>query len=220
MLCSFLTSAVIQDPTRYFPDSSAKAPETSDGVPEAEDNPIPNTPKYESTADKPQSPSGNKSSPNLSKDPRSQNASLGTASSGLSPMENPHSSEPAESPKTTPPNNPCNGISSAGEAPIGGDSAQPQPKSLPRRTPLVKESLANDLNFIHARFHIGRFITVVVDTKADRLNTEALHTELDSASTRINVSGPCIIVQYSLCSILTSPFRSGTTNSGGLPLIG
>jgi hypothetical protein len=30
-------------------------------------------------------------------------------------MENPQSSELAESPKTTPPNNPCQGIGSAGE---------------------------------------------------------------------------------------------------------
>jgi hypothetical protein len=49
------------------------------------------------------------------------------------------------------------------------------------------ETLANNPNFIQAGFHIGRFITTVVDTEADRLNTEALWTELESTSTRINV---------------------------------
>jgi hypothetical protein len=47
-------------------------------------------------------------------------------------MENPQSSELAKSPMTTPINNTSNGIGSAGEDPIGGDSAQLEPKSLPR----------------------------------------------------------------------------------------
>jgi hypothetical protein len=38
-------------------------------------------------------------------------------------MENPWNSEMAESPKTTPANNPSDGIGFAGEDPIGGDSA-------------------------------------------------------------------------------------------------
>jgi hypothetical protein len=44
----------------------------------------------------------------------------------------PRSSKLAESPKTTLLNNPCHGIGSGSEDPIGGNSAQPQPKSLPR----------------------------------------------------------------------------------------
>jgi hypothetical protein len=47
-------------------------------------------------------------------------------------MQKPRSSESAESPKTTPPNNPGHGIDTAAEDPIGGDSAQPQPERLPR----------------------------------------------------------------------------------------
>jgi hypothetical protein len=46
-------------------------------------------------------------------------------------MENPQNSEMAESPKTTPPNNPSNGIDSTGKDPIGGDSTQPELESLP-----------------------------------------------------------------------------------------
>jgi hypothetical protein len=114
-----------------FLDSSVKALETSDEIPKGEDNPSPDVPKYESTADEPQSPSGTKSSPNLSKSLCPQNASPSIVSLGLSPMENHQSSEPAESPKTTPPNNQCHQIRYVGEAPIGGNSTYPQLKSLP-----------------------------------------------------------------------------------------
>jgi hypothetical protein len=123
-------------------------------------------------------------------------------------MENPQSPESAESANPSPPNNLSHGISSTSEDPIGGDSAQPQPESLPWRTPLVSKTLSNNPDFIQAGFHIGRFITIVVDTKADHLNTEALQTKLKSTSTKINVSSPCIIVHYHLCSIQTFPFRS------------
>jgi hypothetical protein len=73
--------------------------------------------------------------------------------------------------------------------------------------PLVAETLANESNFIHARFYIGRFMTVMVDTEADRLNTEGLLTESESRLNRIKMSSPGIIVYYSLCSILTSSFH-------------
>jgi hypothetical protein len=113
-----------------------------DEIPKGEDNP---------------SSSGTKSSPHLSKDPSPQNASPGIGIPILCDTQNPWSSESAESPRTTQLNNPCHGISSAGEDPIGGDTTQPQPKSLPRCTPLVAETLANDLDFIQDGFHFGRF---------------------------------------------------------------
>jgi hypothetical protein len=47
-------------------------------------------------------------------------------------MENLGNSELAESPKTTAPNNPSNGIGSTSEDHIGGDSARPKPESLPQ----------------------------------------------------------------------------------------
>jgi hypothetical protein len=116
--------------------------------------------------------------------------------------------ESAESPKTTPPNNPCHGIGSTGKDPIDGNSAQLEPKSLPWWTPLVAETLAGDPDFIWVGFHVGRFITVVVDIEVERLNTEALLTELESCLNRIKASNPCIIVYYDLYLILTSSFRS------------
>jgi hypothetical protein len=104
-------------PWDIFPDSSVKGPEPSDDIPNGEDNP---------------SSSGTKSSPHVSKALTSHNASPRTTILGPCPMENPWNFETAESPKTTPPNNPSDGIGSTGEDPIGGDSTQPEPRSLPR----------------------------------------------------------------------------------------
>jgi hypothetical protein len=42
--------------------------------------------------------------------------------------------------------------------------------------------------FIKAGFHIIRFVTVVVNTKADRENIKVLYSDLESTSARINVS--------------------------------
>jgi hypothetical protein len=113
MLGSFCTSPVVWD---IFPDSSAKDPESVNEIPKGEDNP---------------SSSGTKSSHHLSKDLNPKNASPETTIVGPCDTQKLWSSESAESPKTTPPNNPCHRIGSANEDPIGGDSAQPQPESLP-----------------------------------------------------------------------------------------
>jgi hypothetical protein len=85
-----------------------KDPESINEIPKGEDNP---------------SLSGTKTSPHLSKDLSLQNASPGIEILGTCDTQKPRNSKLAESPKTTPPNNPCHGISSAGEDPIGGDSA-------------------------------------------------------------------------------------------------
>jgi hypothetical protein len=61
-----------------------------------------------------------------------QNASLRIAILGPCPLENLQNLETSESPRTTPPHNPSNGTSSTGEDPIGSDSTQPEPESLPR----------------------------------------------------------------------------------------
>jgi hypothetical protein len=53
---------------------------------------------------------------------------------------------------------------------------------------LVAESLSDNSEFIKARFHIDRFNTIAVDTEAERINSEALQTDLASAPTRINLS--------------------------------
>jgi hypothetical protein len=91
---------------------------------------------------------------------------------------------------------------------LGGDLARPQPGGLPQQNPWVVKILSEDLEFIKAGLHIGRFISTMVDTEAERTNTEALQTDLTSASTRINVSNLCLIIHYHYCLILTPPFLS------------
>jgi hypothetical protein len=48
--------------------------------------------------------------------------------------------------------------------------------------------LVKDPDIISGGFHIGRFITVVMNTKEECTDFEALRSDLDSASTRINIS--------------------------------
>jgi hypothetical protein len=50
------------------------------------------------------------------------------------------------------------------------------------------ESLWDNPEFIQASFHIGRFITVAIDTEADRENIKALYSSLKSTSAQIDVS--------------------------------
>jgi hypothetical protein len=141
-----------------------QAPEAGDEIPRVEDTPSPDAPKFESKTDEPQILSVTKSSPNPTKAPSPQKASPSKVTPSLNPFGNPQSSFPAESPKNTPQSPRSHGLSSAGEAPLGGDFAQSQSESLPRQTPLVAETLAKDPDFIKAEFHIDRFITAVVDT--------------------------------------------------------
>jgi hypothetical protein len=115
----FLTSPSYRNPRDIYPDSSAKNPESSNQTPKDEENP---------------SLCETKSSAHVSKAPSLNNASHRIANLGPCDMQNPPSSESAKpkSTKTTPPNNPSDGIETAGKDSTGGDSAQPQTQSLPR----------------------------------------------------------------------------------------
>jgi hypothetical protein len=104
------------------------------------------------------------------------------------PVGAPRSPRPAVYPKNSL-LSPCSyGLGATTGFPLGGDSSMPRSENPSRQYSWVAESLANDLEFIKARFHIGRFITVAVDTKDDHVNIEALYTDLESASAQINVS--------------------------------
>jgi hypothetical protein len=115
----FFTSPSYMNPRDFFPDSSAKNAESSNQTPKDEENP---------------SSCGTKSLAHMSKAPSLNNASPGTANPGSCDMENPPSSESVEleSTKTTPPNNPSDGIRTVGEDSTSGYSPQPQTQSLPR----------------------------------------------------------------------------------------
>jgi hypothetical protein len=141
-------------------DSFVKAIETSDEISRVEDTLSSRAPKSESN--EPQSPSGTKSSPNLVKTLSPLKYSRRNAIPIPDPTENPQRTEMGPW---------SHGLGSTGKAPISDESAQPEPKSLPRQTSLVAKTLANDLGFIQAGFQISRFITAMVDTEVDHLNT-------------------------------------------------
>jgi hypothetical protein len=64
----------------------------------------------------------------------------------------------------------------------------PQPEKPSLQYLRVAESLLDNPEFIQDGFHIGRFITVAVDTENDRANTKALYSALETASTHLDVS--------------------------------
>jgi hypothetical protein len=141
--------------------------------------PTPNIEKIAPEPSKPLSPGGVQSSPGASGAlSPSAKAAPSTNSAGAPP-----SPKMVESAKTSPPSPWSFGIGSVGSP-----------------------SLANDPGFIKARLHIGRFITVAVDTEADRTNIKALYTDLESTSTRLNVSIFHLTFCNHSCRILTPLF--------------
>jgi hypothetical protein len=68
----------------------------------------------------------------------------------------------------------------------------PLPEKPSRPYLRVVESLFDNPKFIQAGFHIGWFVTVVVDTEADQTNTKALYSALETASTHLDVSLSCL----------------------------
>jgi hypothetical protein len=52
----------------------------------------------------------------------------------------------------------------------------------------VAEFLTNNPKFIKVRFHIDWFIIAAIDIEADRANIKALYSDLEFASTHLNVS--------------------------------
>jgi hypothetical protein len=113
------------------------------------------------------------------------------------------SPKPTESPKTTPPSPWSHGVSSTGRASFGDDPARPQLEDLPQRSPQVAKTVAKDPDFIKVGFHIGRFITTAVDIEVGCTNIKALWTDLNFASTRINVSISCLVLCHIPSSTLT-----------------
>jgi hypothetical protein len=67
-------------------------------------------------------------------------------------------------------------------------SSIPQSEKQPRQYLCVAESFWDNSEFVQAGFHIGRFVTVDVDPKADQENIKALYSNLESTSAQIYVS--------------------------------
>jgi hypothetical protein len=64
----------------------------------------------------------------------------------------------------------------------------PHSEKQPRQQSQDAESLWDNPEFIQVRFHIGRFITIVIDTEADQENIVALYSDLDSTSAQVDIS--------------------------------
>jgi type IV secretory pathway VirB10-like protein len=72
--------------------------------------------------------------------------------------------------KTTPLIPQSHGLGVSGGVPSGGYSARPQAENPPQSLQRVAKSLAKDLDFIKAGFHIRRFVTAALNTEAERAN--------------------------------------------------
>jgi hypothetical protein len=81
-----------------------------------------------------------------------------------------------------------NGLRAPSGFHLGESSSAPRPEKHPQQHSWVEESLFDNLEFIQPMFHLGRFITVAIDTEADQVNIKALYFELEATSSRIDVS--------------------------------
>jgi hypothetical protein len=110
------------------------------------------------------------------------------AAPSSNPVGAPSDPKPTEFPRTSPTSPRCYGLGVVDDYHPGEGSSMPRPEKPSRQYLWVVESLFDNPEFIPAGFHIERFITVAVDTEADRANTKALYSALEIASTHLNVS--------------------------------
>jgi hypothetical protein len=110
------------------------------------------------------------------------------AASSPNPAGTSSGPEPAGSPEAPPLSPRPYGPRAACEYQPGQGSFVPQPKMQASQYSRVLESLMDNLEFIQAGFHIGRFIIAAIDTEADQANIKVLYFHLESTSTHIDVS--------------------------------
>jgi hypothetical protein len=147
----------------------------------------PLSPQAERTTPEPMKPSSTKDargSPSDGGAPTSPTcAASGQNSTGTS-----SGSEPAESPEASPPSSRSYGLGATGGYQHGERSSVPQSEAQPRQQSRVAESLWDNPEFIQARFHIGQFVTVAVDTEADWENIKTLYFSLKTTSAQIDIN--------------------------------
>jgi hypothetical protein len=74
------------------------------------------------------------------------------------------------------------------EPPSQDDFTQPCAETPPQTFSWVSDSLAIHPDLIKARFHFGRFVTVVVNAEAEHAEIQALQSGMDSVSLWIDIS--------------------------------
>jgi hypothetical protein len=70
----------------------------------------------------------------------------------------------------------------AANAPTGKGSARLQVEEIPWPPPRVGSPLSQDLDFIKVGCHLGKYITIVMNTEDEQEDIWALQDDLDSAS--------------------------------------
>jgi hypothetical protein len=96
--------------------------------------------------------------------------------------------KPTEFPEATPLSPRSYRLGPAGGYDPGEGSPLPWSKNLPCQHSWVAESLWDNPEFIQAGFNIGQFLTTAIDTEAEQVNIKAMYSELESASSRLDVS--------------------------------
>jgi hypothetical protein len=110
------------------------------------------------------------------------------AASGEDPTDTSSRLKLPEFPRASPPSPQSYGLGVAGGYQHGEGSFVPQYEERQRQHPWITESLWDNPEFIQAGFHLGWFVTVAVDTEADRENVKVLYSSLKTTSAQIDVS--------------------------------
>jgi hypothetical protein len=96
--------------------------------------------------------------------------------------------ESAEQPKMPPPSPQSHGLGAPGGSQNGEGSSIPQSRKQPQPFSYVAESQWDNLDFIQAGFHIGRYVIASMNFEAEREYIKALYSSLKTTSAQINVS--------------------------------
>jgi hypothetical protein len=141
--------------------------------------------------DKPPSPQAEKSAPESLKPPSPSNEQGSTGTEGT-PTSSFHGtpshdtmnisqrSELTETPEVIPPSPWSLGLGAPGGPHTSKGSSRPSSGAQPQPFSHVAESLWDNPDFIQAGFCIGRYVTVVVDSEAERQNIKALFSSLET----------------------------------------
>jgi hypothetical protein len=184
-----LTNVLHRTPQDIKADTTTKDLCQSNENPKTDKSLSPNSAEDVPEVQEPHDLNGVKDSPKKAKAPNSPAAAeTPRTEKPPSPSGAESSPSPAESAKKlASPSPQPHGFGAAGGAPGKGESTQHNVETPLQTSLRVADSLPKDPDFIKARFHIGRFVTVAVNTKAHHAEIQALQSDMDSAALHINV---------------------------------
>jgi hypothetical protein len=98
------------------------------------------------------------------------------------------SPKPTEHPEASPKNPGSFGLKAPGRRQSGEGSSIPRSEKKPCQYSHITESLWHNLDFIQRGFHIGRYISVSVNTEAEQEQIKVLYSTMKSTLELIDVS--------------------------------